>query len=1122
MDVSGFPAVIPAPIPPDPMLDRLRLATAGEYDIAGELGRGGMAVVYLGKDLALDRLVAIKVMDPRLALTPGMAERFLLEARIAARLQHPNIIVVHDIRQAHELTFFVMSFIEGAAADDLLRRPNPMAIDEARWLLALSARALVHAHGEGIVHRDVKPANILVTLKGDVVLTDFGIAKAAGGTSLTKSGTQVGTPAYMSPEQFTEQPVGPASDQYSLGITAYQMLTGHLPFNGELYQLIVAHTSEEPVPIRDRRPDCPAYLANAVMRMLAKDPARRWPSLADVADVCAANLPADGGQARRALASAAQTVHAERVQRVPALQSRTPSSPIPVSRTPAPATPAPRVVTLSPAGATILVGTTIEFRASVSDGGSLSRSSESMLWHSSDPSIARVGSDGQVHALSPGAVSITVRVGAAVAVAQLTVEAAPLARIEVVPPQLTVLVGDEVVVPVTVYDVTGRIRNDARPTLESATPPDTSPVVIGESIDGSLKFRAVRAGEGMLRLVAGNCETHVPVLVLSRPAVSVAVRTEMPSLEIGAAAVLQVDARDDLGNPVNTAVSWESSAPGIVHVDRDGIALAIAPGQARVRAIVDGAAGLIELAVVEPPIAFLSFPAPVIELEVGDQCPLPLTTRDASGAPRSSADVEVRVDREDVLRVDAASLRLEALAAGDVRLIAAPRGSFEGGQSPVVRATCVVRIRAAQAVALELSSDELRLDVGQSATVSGVVTDERGRPVPGAILEWYAPPDGVLRIESAGAQAACVRAMSDGEAILRVACTNPDGSVVTRTLPVFVTEHASVPRVDRASSASVKAPTPQTTAASTADPSTSRPPGAAATSPYRGRVVAIGIGVCLVAAVVWRWGSWSEQTTSVVQDQAGGLNSSRDDTSTVSAPPVASSQSVSTPQTGRDQPSMPSATRLPTPSSTPSTTTSSAPSTTPSTTQPTPQRATVSEPSVMSGRVPDAPASQRLATRDTQPRSLDTAARPIPALPATPLPIVQSATPPAPNRSIDTPAVTTPPSRVEELAPPSLSELQATVDEILASLRANPRVGGPVIVEFYRTGEAHQLQGQSTVRVVDGRSPVRAQVEVLLRKNDNAGRAYRATSLLTFTAERRADGNVRFVVLGMTPPTRAR
>ncbi|MFO0095028.1 MAG: serine/threonine-protein kinase, partial [Gemmatimonadaceae bacterium] len=347
----------------DPLLNRLRLATAGSYDVAGELGRGGMAVVFLGKDLKLDRLVAIKVMDPRLSLTPGMAERFLQEARIAARLQHPHIIVVHDIREDHELIFFVMSFVEGAALDDLCRRPEPMPIDQARWILLQAARALAHAHAEGVVHRDVKPANIMVNPKGDVVLTDFGIAKAIGGTALTKSGTQIGTPVYMSPEQFSDKAVGPASDQYALGVTAYQLLTGQPPFTGELYRLIAAHGNEAPVPLRERRPDCPAFLANAVMRMLAKQPEERWPSLDDVAEVFGANLPMDGGPARRQLALAAAEIQRERAQVVPALSARTPVSPVPVgpARTP---TPTPRVmapvVTLSPPGATIFAGGAIE------------------------------------------------------------------------------------------------------------------------------------------------------------------------------------------------------------------------------------------------------------------------------------------------------------------------------------------------------------------------------------------------------------------------------------------------------------------------------------------------------------------------------------------------------------------------------------------------------------------------------------------------------------------------------------------------------------------------------------------------------------------------------------------
>lgn len=266
----------------DPVLDRLRHATLGSYDVAGELGRGGMAIVYVARDMKLERTVAIKVMDPRLSLTHGMADRFLQEARIAARLQHPNIIVVHDIRRSDDLIFFVMGLIEGGALDEICQNGTPLPVEQVRWILLQAARALAFAHADGVTHRDIKPANILVNLKGDVILTDFGIAKWVGGDSMTKSGTQIGTPTYMAPEQFGNLPTGPASDQYALGVTAYQLLTGRTPFTGDLYQLVAAHLGAAPVPLRELRPDCPAFLANAITRMLEKKPEDRWPSLEDL------------------------------------------------------------------------------------------------------------------------------------------------------------------------------------------------------------------------------------------------------------------------------------------------------------------------------------------------------------------------------------------------------------------------------------------------------------------------------------------------------------------------------------------------------------------------------------------------------------------------------------------------------------------------------------------------------------------------------------------------------------------------------------------------------------------------------------------------------------------------
>ncbi|HUQ81268.1 MAG TPA: serine/threonine-protein kinase, partial [Gemmatimonadaceae bacterium] len=183
------------------LLAELRALTAGEYEVRGEIGRGGMAVVYLAYDLRLNRKVAIKAMLPDLAFHDGMEERFKREARTAARLDHPNIVVIHSVRDSGDPLFFVMKFVDGAPLDAVVKTHGPLPIHAVQGLLIQLCSALQYAHENGVVHRDVKPANILLDAHGAVQVTDFGIAKAADSAHLTRTGLAIGTPTYMCPEQ---------------------------------------------------------------------------------------------------------------------------------------------------------------------------------------------------------------------------------------------------------------------------------------------------------------------------------------------------------------------------------------------------------------------------------------------------------------------------------------------------------------------------------------------------------------------------------------------------------------------------------------------------------------------------------------------------------------------------------------------------------------------------------------------------------------------------------------------------------------------------------------------------------------------------------------------------------
>ena len=234
------------------VVQRLRRATLGEFEIGRELGRGAMAAVFLAHEISLDRKVAIKVMSPGLLMDEGMAERFKREAITIAHLNHPNIVSVHSVRQAAGLHFFVMRYINGRALEQVIQQAGRLPIPIVRSILFQVGSALTYAHRSGVVHRDIKPANILIDEDGSAVVTDFGIAKVAQLPSGTNPGALVGTPAYMSPEQCSGAEVSGASDQYALGAVAYEMLTGVSPFTGSTLTVMQAHLEQPPQLIQDR------------------------------------------------------------------------------------------------------------------------------------------------------------------------------------------------------------------------------------------------------------------------------------------------------------------------------------------------------------------------------------------------------------------------------------------------------------------------------------------------------------------------------------------------------------------------------------------------------------------------------------------------------------------------------------------------------------------------------------------------------------------------------------------------------------------------------------------------------------------------------------------------------
>ena len=611
----------------DALLGRVRHAALGEYEILAELGRGGMATVYLAHDIQLDRKVALKVMLPALLEGDDMIERFRLEARTAAALSHPHIIPIYAVRAAEQLVYFVMKFVAGRPLDAILKELGQLPVPMVQSIISKVGEALGYAHRHGVVHRDIKPANLMIDIEGLPVVTDFGIAKVADTRGLTMTGVMIGTPTYMSPEQCSAGEITGASDQYSLGIVAYQMLSGRVPFEGDtIVGLLYKHVHEPPPPLLSVRPDCPPALTAAVMRMLAKDPAQRFPNMESaVAAIGSVTLEWGDPLRTQLVGLARQGDNVSLLKRI-----STPMSPIPRrtrsleqiqtapsatdgSRTGASAgRPVARYAMVG--GVAVLLGVAAWLRP-WAGGDADAGAQQDVPFAAESPPSDPPAAPGTGTAATPAATPAPPSPAPPVT----TAAPASVTGIRFTAPPASVTVGQSATLRAVAVDaggatLTGRVVrwSSSDPVRATVTP------------QGVVSARA--PGTVTLTARAEGATQSLTLEIIPVRAASVALSAASATLVVGETARLTAMPLDAGGQRVGSAVSWRTADPRVASVD-DGVVTAVGAGSTVVSVTADGRESSATIRVTAPVVAA----PPVVQ-------PTPERAAPAPEDPRTAID----------------------------------------------------------------------------------------------------------------------------------------------------------------------------------------------------------------------------------------------------------------------------------------------------------------------------------------------------------------------------------------------------------------------------------------------------------------------------------------------------
>jgi serine/threonine-protein kinase len=631
-------------------IERLRAVTAGRFTIIRELGRGGFAAVFLAQQLKPSRRVAIKLLLPSHLESQWALDHFRGESQKIAEWRHQSVVTIYEVHEIEDLFFFVMSYVEGGSLHDLIQLLGPLSIPMTLSVLAQTGSALQYAHRQGVTHRDIKPQNVLIDTDGGAVVTDFGISKQAGGTSHTVTGMIFGTPPYMAPEQCESGATSIASDQYALGIMAYEMLTGAPPFTGAPMSVLIAHLQDDVPMLRTVRPDTPPALEAAVARMLAKKPEDRFPSVGEAMQAAGALELPDYNPERLKFAAAARQVAARMSAPVLDLQSIPPQ---------------------------IEVGDRISIEANARTITGEAITAGSIEWSVDNTKIAQVDrANGTLTALEPGKATLLVRSGGTEQQVIVDVIPAQVASIQVAAPTGPLRVGDRAQLTASARSKHGvPIATIAKWTTDN-------PALATISAEGMLQTHG--AGRTLVRAQVDQITSEFWLEVAAPKVSEVRITGSLGALTVGDKRQLSAVVLDTSDHVLtDRMVGWQSSDRTVATVSSSGLVTASAAGAVTITATVDEQKATLTLTVEAPLAAHVELQGAPGSINVGDRVRLRAVARDAQG---NTVDKPTTWTSDDpaIARVEADGT-LMGVHAGNVRVSATVDGVTAATELDVVR-----------------------------------------------------------------------------------------------------------------------------------------------------------------------------------------------------------------------------------------------------------------------------------------------------------------------------------------------------------------------------------------------------------------------------------------------------